>query len=593
MAPRPAPKPSMAPHLSSDDVTTPGLDDVAGEDGVASDFDEMRDDCSPSPGLGDAASEDGAASDLDEMHDDRSPSRARSRPGDVTSPSPSRRQPPWHQIGKRKLSPAGADSHERSRREPKRRREPPSEATSAKLFVGQLAFKATEDDLHDVFRSFDVAEVKIVKDKISGKPRGYGFITFADIEQAEEAIRTMQGAEVAGRAIKLERTEGNQHNMESSGNHRASSSDGMEQREREDQGEDTEPPLATSLFIGRLSKDTTEDDIRVVFSSFDLIDVRVIRRVKTGESRRYGFITFATSDQAEEALQTMKGVKVAGIACKLQRTENERYSMSLDSKEEDAGQQDDSTRSPTLFLGQIPFEATEDDVHDTFSNFEDVSVNITRDRKTGRSRGYGFITFADGRQAEQAFQIMQGADVAGRPCKLEYTDRKLKRSAGDAEQEPDEDWRHHTRRRTDETSIREVAVGEGRLARKARSKLSKWERSQAADAKQGRTDRRRRNSSPVRSIRWAEKPARGKDSSDPCKLFIGGLPYEAREGDISDACSHFGDFSVKLVMNPATGNNKGFCFVTFADAEQAEEALRNPSIEIMGVPLELMRSGKA
>ena len=72
-----------------------------------------------------------------------------------------------------------------------------------KLYVGNLSYKASENDLQDLFSQagIQVDSVSIIRDKFSGEPRGFGFVEIADGPTAELAIRTCNGKECMGRAV--------------------------------------------------------------------------------------------------------------------------------------------------------------------------------------------------------------------------------------------------------------------------------------------------------------------------------------------------------------------------------------------------------
>ena len=73
---------------------------------------------------------------------------------------------------------------------------------SKKLFVGNLPFNATEDKLKEAFSSYgEVSEVVIIKNKFSGRSKGFGFVTMANDGDAEKAIAEMNGKDFEGRAI--------------------------------------------------------------------------------------------------------------------------------------------------------------------------------------------------------------------------------------------------------------------------------------------------------------------------------------------------------------------------------------------------------
>ncbi len=73
---------------------------------------------------------------------------------------------------------------------------------SAKLFVGNLSFNTTENDLQDAFAAHGtVVETNLMMDRVSGRPRGFGFVTMGSPEEAQRAIEAMNGKEVDGRAL--------------------------------------------------------------------------------------------------------------------------------------------------------------------------------------------------------------------------------------------------------------------------------------------------------------------------------------------------------------------------------------------------------
>jgi len=84
-----------------------------------------------------------------------------------------------------------------------------------KIYVGNLAYSSTEDDLKAAFEAFgQVDSVSIIQDKYSGRSKGFGFVEMADKEQAEKAIAELNGKDLGGRALNVNearpRTEGNQ-----------------------------------------------------------------------------------------------------------------------------------------------------------------------------------------------------------------------------------------------------------------------------------------------------------------------------------------------------------------------------------------------
>jgi|SRR5579863_7679597 len=71
-----------------------------------------------------------------------------------------------------------------------------------KLFVGNLTFKTTENDLQDLFAAHGtVTEANLMMDRATGRPRGFGFVTMSTSEEAQKAIEALNGQSVDGRAL--------------------------------------------------------------------------------------------------------------------------------------------------------------------------------------------------------------------------------------------------------------------------------------------------------------------------------------------------------------------------------------------------------
>src|SRR6184192_3645851 len=73
---------------------------------------------------------------------------------------------------------------------------------SSKLFVGNLSFNTTENDLQDAFAAFGaVTETNLMMDRTTGRPRGFGFVTMGSADEALKAIDGLNGKQMDGRAL--------------------------------------------------------------------------------------------------------------------------------------------------------------------------------------------------------------------------------------------------------------------------------------------------------------------------------------------------------------------------------------------------------
>ena len=75
---------------------------------------------------------------------------------------------------------------------------------SKKLYVGNLPFSSTEEDLKDLFgRHGSVASVAVITDRETGRPRGFAFVEMEEASAAEEAVRALDGTDLGGRSIRV------------------------------------------------------------------------------------------------------------------------------------------------------------------------------------------------------------------------------------------------------------------------------------------------------------------------------------------------------------------------------------------------------
>jgi RNA recognition motif-containing protein len=77
-----------------------------------------------------------------------------------------------------------------------------------RLYVGNLSFNATSDSVRASFAELgEVTDVHVVTDRETGRSRGFAFVTMANDQQAQSAIRTMNGALLDGRPLKVNEAE--------------------------------------------------------------------------------------------------------------------------------------------------------------------------------------------------------------------------------------------------------------------------------------------------------------------------------------------------------------------------------------------------
>lgn len=85
--------------------------------------------------------------------------------------------------------------------------------------------------------------------------------------------------------------------------------------------------------------------------------------------------------------------------------------------------------SKKIYVGNLPFSASDDEVRDLFAQHGTVeSVNLITDRETGRPRGFGFVEMADG--ADEAIQALHQTDMGGRSLNVNEARPRTERGGG-------------------------------------------------------------------------------------------------------------------------------------------------------------------
>ncbi|MCM2274015.1 MAG: RNA-binding protein [Candidatus Didemnitutus sp.] len=73
---------------------------------------------------------------------------------------------------------------------------------NSKLYVGNMSFNTTEDGLRTAFGAFgQITDVYVANDRMTGRPRGFAFVTFSTAQESQLAMEKMNGADLDGRAL--------------------------------------------------------------------------------------------------------------------------------------------------------------------------------------------------------------------------------------------------------------------------------------------------------------------------------------------------------------------------------------------------------
>jgi len=95
------------------------------------------------------------------------------------------------------------------------------------------------------------------------------------------------------------------------------------------------------------------------------------------------------------------------------------------------GRDGENQLSKKLYVGNLPFSATEADIRELFEAHGSIeSINVITDRETGRPRGFAFVEMSDGESATKAMEALDGRDLGGRNLKVNEAKERPARGGG-------------------------------------------------------------------------------------------------------------------------------------------------------------------
>ena len=187
-----------------------------------------------------------------------------------------------------------------------------------------------------------------------------------------------------------------------------------------------------NLFIGGLSWNVDEEWLTREFEEFgELNGVRVITDRETGKSKGFGYVEFINTSDAITALEAKNGADLDGRNIRVdfsqpreKRTDGQTPQQRGSERAQRYG---DVPKEPsaTLFVGNISFNADESMLTEVFQDFGTIKgIRLPTDRDTGDFKGFGYVEMGSIDEAKAAFEGLQGADVGGRPVRLDYSTPK-------------------------------------------------------------------------------------------------------------------------------------------------------------------------
>ncbi|KAJ8754410.1 hypothetical protein K2173_002861 [Erythroxylum novogranatense] len=189
------------------------------------------------------------------------------------------------------------------------------------------------------------------------------------------------------------------------------------------------------LFVLNLPWSCTVADIKELFGRCGAVsDVEVIKQ-KSGRSRGFSFVTMSSGEEAQAAIDKFDSYEVSGRIIRVQFAKR----LKKFPPPSQPGVSGGETRHK-LYVSNLAWKVRSGHLRDFFSaNFKPVSSRVIFDSPSGRSAGYGFVSFGTREEAEAAISALDGKDLMGRPLRLKFSEKRDGESESEKQDEESPD----------------------------------------------------------------------------------------------------------------------------------------------------------
>ncbi|KAL5545692.1 hypothetical protein UlMin_005379 [Ulmus minor] len=192
---------------------------------------------------------------------------------------------------------------------------------------------------------------------------------------------------------------------------------------------------AGRLYVGNLPYSMNASQLNGIFAEAgNVVSVEVIYDRVTDRSRGFAFVTMGSVEEAQEAILKFDGTQIGSRTVKVNFPEvprgGEREEMGPKIRESNRGYIDSPHK---IYAGNLGWGLTSQDLRDAFDDQPGfLSAKVIYERGSGRSRGFGFVSFETAEAAQAAVDAMNGVEVEGRPLRLNMADERAPRPSPSA-----------------------------------------------------------------------------------------------------------------------------------------------------------------
>merc|ERR1711988_1968416 len=278
------------------------------------------------------------------------------------------------------------------------------------VFIKNLDKTIDNKAMYDTVSAFgNILSCKVAQDMSNGESKGYGFVHFETEEAALNAIQKVNGMLLNGKKVFVGRF--------------------VPRKEREvELGEKAR--RFTNVYIKNINEEYDEGRLTEMFEKYGKISSVKIMKSEEGKSKGFGFVSFDTPEEAQEACDELNGKDLEGKTMYCGRAQKKAERQAELKKKFDALKQERMQRyqGVNLYVKNLDDTVDDDRLRKEFAPFGTItSAKVMNE--DGRSKGFGFVCFSSPEEATKAVTEMNGRIIVAKPLYVALAQRKEDRKA--------------------------------------------------------------------------------------------------------------------------------------------------------------------
>jgi len=279
------------------------------------------------------------------------------------------------------------------------------------IFIKNLDKSIDNKALYDTFSAFgSILSCKIALDE-TGNSKGFGFVHFDTQEAADQAIEKVNGMLLNDKKVFVGQWKSKKERLEELGN---------------------QPKKFTNVFTKNFGENTNEEQLRDLFNPYgNILSLKIMMDDDVGKSKGFGFISFETPDEAEQAVTALHDSDFHGrkLYCSRAQKKAERQQELKKKFEILKMERMNKYQGVNLYVKNLDDGIDSDKLREAFTKFGSItSARVMEDDK-GNSRGFGFVCFSSPEEATKAVTEMNGRILVAKPLYVALAQRKDERRA--------------------------------------------------------------------------------------------------------------------------------------------------------------------